>query len=227
MVTNKNLVVFDFCETLVNFQSADKFIFHILENNKTFWSIFSKRVNALFSFFKVYSIFNKINPELNLSKRIVLLGLRGISKDTINEAAESYLNDVVLLNLNTEVFNYLEQHKTNGDLLLLSSGGYHPYLELFQKKLSFNYLMCSKIEFTKNLATGFLEGNDCMHKNKVTLLKDLIRLNNLNYNQIITYTDSITDMPLLKFSNIGYVISYNSNRDWVKNEKFNEIIIKR
>jgi HAD superfamily hydrolase (TIGR01490 family) len=226
METNKNLVVFDFCETLVNFQSADKFVNFVLSDKFTLWSFISKQLNAFFSFFRIYSIFNKISPKLNLSKRVVLLGLRGVSEDKMLQAAQAYLNDIVLKNLNVEIMDCLYKHRDNGDLLLLSSGGYQPYLQLFKEKFNFNFLMCSQIEISNEFATGFIKGNDCMHENKVTLLKELIELENLKYNQIITYTDSITDKPLLNFSDIGYVISYNKKRDWVEKNKFIEIIIK-
>lgn len=226
METNRNLVVFDFCETLVNFQSADKFVFYVLSNESTTWSIISKQLNKFLSVFRIYSIFNKISPKLNLSKRVVLLGLRGISEDKLLFSSQAYLNEIILPNLNNEIMDSFYKHRDNGDLLLLSSGGYHPYLELFKEKFNFNFLLCSRIEISDKSATGFMKGDDCMHENKVTILMELIKTENLKYNQIITYTDSITDMPLLNFSDKGYVISYNKKRDWVERNKFNEIIIK-
>ena len=226
METNRNLVVFDFCETLVNFQSADKFVFFVLSNESTRWSIISKQLNKVLSVFRIYSIFNKISPKLNLSKRVVLLGLRRISEDRILFSARAYFNEVILPNLNNEIMDRFYKHRDNGDLLLLSSGGYHPYLELFKENFNFNFLMCSRIEISQKSATGLMQGDDCMHENKVTILKELIETENLTYNQIITYTDSITDMPLLNFSDKGYVISYNKKRDWVEKNNFIEIIIK-
>jgi HAD superfamily hydrolase (TIGR01490 family) len=227
MGTSKTLVVFDFCETLVDFQSADRFIQFVLKDESSFWSVFSKIINKLFYTCKIYSVFNKINPKLNLSKRIILFGLRGVSEQKISESANHYLQEVILPNLNSDIVNYLQSHKVNGDILLLSSGGYHPYLELFKGYFTFDYLMCSKIELKNKKATGFLDGTDCMYEHKLTLLNNLIHKHQIKYNKIITYTDSITDKPLLKFSDIGYVVSYNAKRDWVEKEEFKEIIVKR
>jgi HAD superfamily hydrolase (TIGR01490 family) len=221
----KDLVVFDFCETLVNFQTADRFIDFLLEGKSSIWSEFWMLVSKIITITKFNAFISKVQPKSNFFKRIYLLRIRGISEIYINLMAEQYLNEVINSNLNKMIMDKLKHHQNKGDILIISSGGYEPYLTAFKKMYGLDYLNCSNFEYRNGKATGFLNGRDCMHGVKVELLNKTIQKEKLNYNKIITYSDSYTDLPLFQFSDESFVISYGESKDWVMKNKFNEIIL--
>ena len=70
------LVIFDFCETLVNFQTTDAFIDYIIEKegySKYHWI---HKLDIFLTKNKLISLINKIAPEYNPSKRIKLYQIK-------------------------------------------------------------------------------------------------------------------------------------------------------
>ncbi|MFN4083090.1 MAG: HAD family hydrolase [Bacteroidia bacterium] len=229
MKLKNKIAIFDFCETLTNFQTADRFVNFILKDNNCNNSVWVNTLNRLIyimTLLRVFAILNIIAPRLNLSKRILLLKLRGVSKEVIHAKAIDYLEKVINPRINRNILERLREYKRNGYLVFISSGGYEPYLNLFSKQEGIDKLFCTQIEFIKGKATGFIKGKDCMFINKVTLLEEYLKANKITFEDSVVYSDSFSDLPLLKWANSAYVISYNNSRSWVVKGGFNEIIIK-
>lgn len=228
MEETKNLVVFDFCETIVNFQTADRFVDFVVEDNiKSFHRVTDFTLKFLTKI-RVIPLINLFIPKWNISKRLKLIKLKGVEEGILNSKALAYVNSIIQNGYNIEILKKLRDHKEKGDYIIISSGGFHPYLNIFSEKEGVNKLFCTQIEIRKDISTGKIKGFDCMFENKVKLLEDFIVQNKeLRFKETIVYTDSISDLPLLKWAHSSFVISYNKSQGWVKKYNFNEIILKR
>jgi len=220
------LVVFDFCDTITNFQTADGFIKFVHQSNpKGFGNRFVKLVKTLIKL-RFFVLFNKLFPKKNVIKRCNLWSLRGLKKEQLEAQAKHFFESKIATNYQESILIKLREHVQNQDIVVISSGGYDLYLKYFCQKENIPFLHCTKIAFNKNTCRGRIDGEDCMFEQKVVEIEKLISENQLSYSQKVVYSDSITDMPLFLWADEAYVVSQNKSQDWVSKTSFHEIIIK-
>ena len=117
-------------------------------------------------------------------------------------------------------------HIKKGDHVIVVSGGYDIYINYFADDYNINYVCATQIKFKNQVCTGLFKGNDCMYKQKVNAVNQYIKQKNIQYNKSIFYTDSISDIALMKWVDKGIVISKNKSQSWAKHYGFKEIIWK-
>ncbi len=218
------LVVFDFCETLVNFQTADKFVDFIIEKENYYNFRWIKTLNSIFTRTRVLAIVNKFLPELNPSKRLKLFQIRGISEKKVNQYAIDFYNDFIMPNRIMPLYDKMKEHIKNNDFVLIISGGYTPYLKIFSEKHNIQAYFGTELEKNNSILTGQFLGKDCLHGQKIVLLEKYLKEKQINFTTSVSYSDSITDLPLLKWTDEAFVISKNKSQTWAKEYGFKEII---
>ena len=223
----QNLVVFDFCETIANFQTADAFVEFVLTKKPKSWRNFY--YEKIISFLKknyIIAICYKFFPKKNIEKRLRLFALRGIKQKELLELGLNFHHEVVSKNYNQQIISLLRTHKYDNDIIVVSSGGYDTYLKYFCKSEDIKYLNCTKIRFRNNKCKGFFEGSDCMFEEKLNQINLLINKHKFTFEKKIVYSDSITDMPLYKWADEAFIVSA-IEQDWAFKNKFNQIIINK
>ena len=218
-----DLVVFDFCETLVPFQSADAFVKFVIKNiNKN--KRHRKWVQPFLNNRIVATFFNKFYPKLNFNKRIILYQLKGIQLNELELLAQKFAEQLSN-SLIGELMEKFEYHQSRGDEIIIISGGYEIYLKYFAKKFNFNAAYATKIKFKNNVCTGMFDGNDCMFEEKVRIAESYKKAMKVKPHKTIVYTDSESDIKLMKWADEGIVVS-KIPQTWAKRFNFNEIIWK-
>jgi HAD superfamily phosphoserine phosphatase-like hydrolase len=222
------LVVFDFCETIVSKQTANNFVNYILKDNTTYWSCIISVIEWFFKRFRIFYLFDILFPKFNFSKKINLLKIRGLPEVVLSIYSKKYYDEFIVNHFNNNIIEYLKFHLSEMDsIVVVVSGGYNSYLKIFCQEYNIKYLFSNTINCKNSRVTGFLKGKDCMFEEKVNCLNSFIEFNKLLINKKIVFTDSLSDLPLLKWSDINYVISYNKSQSWVSKYNFNEIINQR
>lgn len=213
------LVIFDFCETLVNFQTADCFSRFVLEKESR---NFILKTDLLLDKMKFYKFCSKFNLDSCSQKKILLTNLNGLNKEKLESYAELFLESKILPNLNEKVFEKFLNHLNANDFVIINSGGYQPYLDLFAKKYGVKKLFSTQFKYKGSIFTGEIDGIDCLGQEKVRKMKEE-GINFNNYTEIIVYSDSITDMPIFDLATTKVaIINKNTIPSWCK-KKF-EII---
>ncbi len=221
----KDLVIFDFCETLIRFQTADKFVQNLKEDKSIkknrFWIVISRLLgNRYFSIF-----FNKFFPEYNYGKRMRLLSLRRVKVSDLNRSAISY-TAYLQKHLITPLYKKMLEHISDGDHVIIISGGYKNYIQHFAKEHGIEYVCATKIKIKNNYCSGTFDGLDCMHLQKLKKVRSFIDSNNIDFNRSIFYTDSKSDLALMQWVDKGIVVSKDKSQNWAKEYGFKEIIWK-
>ncbi len=224
---NSTLVVFDFCETLVSIQTANRFIDFISENSNTGFSKVITKLELLLTSLRVFAVINLLAPKWNLSKKINLLKVRGIPLRGFESIVLKYVQEVINPKINESLIKELKWYVANDYVVCIVSGGYKHYLEVFCKEYGVNFLLANDFEVKKQKFTGFMNGKDCMFDEKVVQLEKYIDSNNLSFKKKIVYSDSPTDMPLFKWADEQFAISYNKSQKWALDNNFKEIILPR
>ncbi len=227
MVGNDKVAVFDFCETLIKFQTGDAFIDFVYDKTKSsrmFIIECLRRFVLKFRIDKLINIlFNDYWSNKSLNKRIRIFELRGFDEAVLCNLAKSYYEILLKPNVIHEVARELINKKKEGYCIGLVSGGYDVYIHYFIEDYPVDFCISSKIQFKNNKATGKLDGADCMGTIKVDALNSFLA-SAPKYS--IVYTDSISDLPLLLWASEGVVVSQNYHQEWINNYNFKEVIWK-
>ena len=150
---------------------------------------------------------------------MVLWQLKGVPYDKCDALAKAYFEEELLPNIVPPLVELLKKHIDAKDRVCILSGGYDIYIKYFAQYFGVKEIICSKIAFENDICSGKMEGLDCMRENKLSYIKPL-----MVGASIICYTDSQSDLPLLKLVNEPIVVSRIIPQQWATQQNFKQII---
>ena len=222
----KKLAVYDFCQTIVDFETGDGFIHFIMQktgNKKMKLIDTARKLLRKMRIIKLIQHFYRGRCSLN--KQLVLCQLRGLERRVINKYAEEYYQEIIKKHLINFVIKNIEQQKEKGYYIVIVSASYYPFLKLFCDDYNIDLLITNKFEYDRNgMFTGNIERDDCISKNKVRYLLEALELIDGKYEITESYGDSESDKYILNIATQGYVISKTNSKAWVKKTNFKEIV---
>lgn len=219
--TVQKIAVFDFCETLADFQTANAFVDFVRHNTKSFGIRSRNLICVLLFKSQVVKILNTITShKYSIGKLIKLWQLKGLSHDKVDELANRFYKERVEPHLIDATINRLRLLKKDGYKVGLSSGGYDVYLKYFANDYELDFVQCSVIAFKNGLCTGRIDGVDCMRKEKVNRLTCTFG----EGTNAIAFSDSKSDLPMLQWASQGVVISRGGHQQWMEKYNLQEII---
>lgn len=215
------VALFDFCETLANFQTADPFVDYVRESKQSKRMIFWERLKKLHDKSRIVGLIEYFFfRNQSLAKRLKCYQLKGLSKLYLEKMAKCYYDEVIRPNLIPKMVDELEKLKDSYKIYLVS-GGYDLYLNYFVKEFSLDGCISTKIKFEDGVCTGTFDGKDCMNFNKVKLLDHFFKV---KPNHVIAYSDSKSDLPMLRWADEGIVVIKNNRGNWNNHYNFKEIV---
>ena len=218
------VALFDFCETLTDFQTADAFVDFVRQQSG------SKRMQRMESLqevlikTKVIRVLSVLFPGRSINKRIKLFQLKGFTKEQLENYAKHYYIERIKPHFIKPVNEKLRSLQKDGYKVGLVSGGYGIYLRYFVEEFNLDFCISSNVEICNGSCTGRLDGLDCLNQNKICLLEKYFPSAPI---ESIAFSDSRSDLPLLLWVKRGVVISRDKHQNWIDNYKLEEIIWKK
>ena len=221
----QKIVIFDFCETLVDFQTADAFVDYALSHLDKPSLRYRRSVNNLLCQLRILDIAEILTHwKKSLHKRNKLWILKGIKMSDLEKIALQYYESQIKKHFIQTTLTIMKKHQERGEKIWIVSGGYDIYLKHFVKDFGVEKLISSKISSTNGICDGKMEGLDCLCENKIILLKNIIS-KEASIEIIASYSDSISDIPILNIAQNAYVVS-RKHQSWVNNYNYKEILWK-
>lgn len=222
MQNKEKIAIFDFCETIANFQTADAFVVYVRENTKSKSMYRKEYFRLLLRKTRILAILSKLIKHSSINKRLVLWQLKGFSQEILEQFAEKYYNEKIRPNFIEPVISRLEELKKDGWRIVVISGGYEIYLRYFciEFNIPLSDLIAVKIGFKDGLCNGQFDGGDRLW-DKVEQLDERFKRSSIDS---IAFSDSITDLPLLLWANKSFVVRRKDRQPWYNRFKFQEII---
>ncbi len=219
----EKIAFFDFCETLVDFQTADAFVHFI---RKRYGNKRMKRLNRVISFLcgiYILPIIEKVIPNKSINKRLVLSQLKGLTQDKIEQYAFEYYNEKIKPHEIHQLIEQLHKYQKEGYRIVLVSGGYDKYLRFFAEdnNIVTEDIISTKIDFHNGVCSGKIAGLDCMGRNKISLLEQKFVKKDISS---VSFSDSKTDLPMLLWTDDCYVVSHNKKQQWAIDNNLKEIV---
>ena len=215
------VALFDFCETLVDFQTADAFVDYVRLQTGNRRMLILDSIQRILRRLRIIGVVERITPGHSLNKRLKLLQLKGQDYHTLLSFAESYYNHCIKPHFISPIINELLSLQREGYLVGLVSGGYGIYLDFFVKDFSLDFCISTDIQFKNDVCTGKFDGIDCLNENKIILLNHKFRKKPV---ETVAYSDSESDLPLLLWVKKGVVVSHGLSQKWSVNNNLKEII---
>ena len=146
--------------------------------------------------------------------------LNGRSVVEMEKIINNFLEENLKGFIYKEAIDIIKEHKEKKREILLVSNS----LEIIVKKVSDflgikNYIG-TKLETVNNKFTGKILGNIVYGSNKINLIQEFIKNNNLKITNSWAYTDHISDSQLLKSTSNSFVV--NANRKLFKEANKNK-----
>ncbi|MBC5644794.1 HAD-IB family phosphatase [Parabacteroides segnis] len=222
MLYREKVAFFDFCETLVDFQTADAFCDYVRERTKKTKMFKIEKNIILLKKIYLLPILQKLFRKYgSIEKKLKAYELKGFNYSDLDEYAKKYYETRIKPHFIKELTNELVRLKEEGYTVGIVSGGYGIYLKYFVQDFNLDFLLSSNIKIENNICTGFLDGLDCMNERKIQYINKLFP-SKPTYS--IAFSDSLSDIPLLQYATDGVVVSRNKHQNWVDNNKFKELI---
>lgn len=213
------IVYFDFCNTLVSFETANEFVRYVISFEGT-RSRFSSLIRNLISELHLLNIINSFHRSISVNKALWLYQLKGLSVECIHNYALSFYQERIKPALISPTIDKLIWYKDNNYKVIVVSGGYDPYIYIFSKEFSIDYI-CSRFLYKNGVFEGKIIGLDCMGVEKCNLIREYLYAHNIDCNNLeqIGYSDSSSDLPMLQMCERRFVVMRNAMLvpSWVSN----------
>lgn len=216
MLDKGKIAIFDFCETIVPFQSASAFVGFVARKHASL----KQRIRwILFKVLRRIRITKKLEclSKGKISeKSLSLWVIKGLTYATLDVASRCFYEQVLQPAFIPEVIQELERRKSDGYRIVLASGGYGIYLRFFAEEFGIaeKDMLSSNLEFVNQVFSGRMTGLDCMRKNKLLLIEKLLAR---EQTYCVAYSDSESDLPLLTWVDEGFVVKKNPS--WISQNK--------
>ena len=216
------VALFDFCETIANFQTADAYVDYIREQTKNCEMLMKDNFRILLRKTKILGILEKLFPKSSINKRLVLWQLKGLEKQLLERYAEEYYINIIKPNFIVVIIEKLRELQNEGWRIVLVSAGYEIYLKYFARDFNIREedIIAVKIKFNHNICNGTFDGGDRLW-DKTEKLNSKIDKDKVFS---IAFSDSISDLPMLNWVNKGYVVRRRDKEKWSNNYNFEEIL---
>lgn len=182
-----NLALFDFDGTLTTKDSLGEFIKYVVGPKRYFFGMM--RFSPIFVAYKLKIMRNDLAKE-----RLLEQFFKGFDEDEFREIAKRYSLEEIDLILRDEIYKKFNQHKKDGDRVVIVSASMRSWLEPWAEKQNVE-LLSTELEFIDKKVTGKFKTANCHGEEKVNRIKAHLSLE--EYETIYAYGDSSGDDAML------------------------------
>lgn len=194
---SREVSIFDFCETLVNFQTHDFFVRDYLEFRKRWAKVIYWYILKTLPAKIIFKVFGK-NPK----PHIVRLLKKEARADV--EAFSKFYARSLIKHTNQNILERMKGAAKKADIFIVS-GGLEVYIEDYLEVLNLGFsvtVLSNKLEVRDGVLTGKYCDVDCMAGEKVVRLNAVCQ----KCSVMDVYSDCMSDAPLFKIAKNAFLV---------------------
>ena len=187
-----NLALFDFDGTLTRKDSLEEFIIFAVGRREYYFKLL---------FFSPIYIMYKLKIMHNSKAKEMLLSLyfSGVRESSFKEIALKFSNEKINSILREEIYEKLQEHKRNGDRVIVVSASMKCWLKPWTDKENVE-LLSTEMEFIDTRFSGHFKTPNCHGVEKLNRIKEILNLN--DYEKVYAYGDSSGDEQMLEVADV-------------------------
>lgn len=193
----RQVSIFDFCETLVTFQTHDCFVRHYLQ--------FRKRWVKVFRWYLLKTLPAKIIFKISgRSPKPYIVGLLNGEAHADVEAFSKLYAKLLIKRTNQNILELMKSAAEKADIFIVS-GGLEVYIEDYLEVLNLPFsvnVLSNKLEVRDGVLTGKYCDVDCMASEKVVRLNAACQ----KFSVMEVYSDCMSDAPLFRIAKNAFLV---------------------
>lgn len=134
--------------------------------------------------------------------------LGGVSRSDIESWTQEFLERLISSGLSNEGLMTLAEHRGQGDHLVLLSASPDCYVTELGRRLGFDEVICTTIEWQQDCISGRLAGPNLQGTQKVQIVRDIRE--RFKGSKIIAYADDASDLAMLRLVDQGVLVNGNA-----------------
>ena len=142
-----------------------------------------------------------IVPATLVRASIVKFAFAGVAEEGIGSAGEAFARDALPQLLRPEAMQRIQWHKTQGDTVVVVSGGFDFYLSHWCSQHGLA-LVCSTLESVGGVLTGRYLGAQCAGLEKCRRVREHYDV--AGFPKVYAYGDTSEDLAMLEMADEGY-----------------------
>ena len=149
-------------------------------------------------------------PRLRVKQAMMRWSMAGQSQDYMQKLAEEFATAEVSTGLRPGAIQAIDYHKTQGDTLIIASAAVDLIVAPIAKKLNIPLWVATEMNWENAKLTTNFRSPNCYGPEKLTRVKQLLATNpelKQNHTIITMYSDSYSDLDILRFSDKGVVVN--------------------
>lgn len=206
-LSETTLCFFDLDKTLIKIDSYLPFLFGwLLKHPK---KIFHVSVLPL-----LYVYYLMARKDRSFIKEAFLTAfMKGAEKNEVKQYVENFWKRFLPRHLNKKAMQKLNWHRDHGHQVYIISASFEFYISCLKNVLPVDGIFGTKAQWQNDILTGRLLGKNCKDDEKVIRLEKELGIN-LNSVCYYAYSDSDSDIPLLKNAAFAFKVNSKGITPW-------------
>ncbi len=131
--------------------------------------------------------------------------LGGVGADEVQKWTNTFLDDLIPREFRNDGLETLERHRRAGDRLVLLSASPDCYVAELGARLSFDEVICTRVEWNERRLTGKLAGPNMRGAAKIAAVVALREKHKGSV--LVAYADHASDLPILRLVDRGVLVN--------------------
>lgn len=204
----EKLAIFDIDYTLTKKETSIELYKYMLKKNKKLLKYLpSHIITGLFYGIKVYNA--------GRTKENFLRFLSGTREDELKSMVKSFYKDKLESILYEDGIKAIKDFKEKGYKIYLISASPEFYVNEFYNIKEVDKVIGTKFQMNDGKFSCKISGENCKGEEKVKRLMEELKKDNIevDFKNSYMFSDSLSDLPLLKLVGKGYLINYRKNHE--------------
>ena len=204
----EKLAIFDIDYTLTKKETSIELYKYMLKKNKKLLKYLpSHIITGLFYGIKVYNA--------GRTKENFLRFLSGTSEDELKSMVKSFYKEKLESILYEDGIKAIKDFKEKGYKIYLISASPEFYVNEFYNIKEVDKVIGTKFQMNDGKFSCKISGENCKGEEKVKRLMEELKKDNIevDFKNSYMFSDSLSDLPLLKLVGKGYLINYRKNHE--------------
>jgi phosphatidylglycerophosphatase C len=201
----KNIIIFDLDYTLTKKGTWGRFVLYTVKYKPWIW--LPLILSAGFAQWRYKAGYT---PRISVKQSMMKWSMAGHSKVKMERLADEFAKNEVLHGLRPGAIEALNYHKSSGDIIIIASAAVDLIVKPVAELLKIDYWVATNMRWINNFLSEGFESKNCYGSEKLERVKQLLE-NTLAYDRnetfIKMYTDSISDIDILRFSDEGVAVN--------------------
>lgn len=209
----KELVIFDLDKVIVDGQSQNIFLVYLFKKRLVGFYFFAK-VSCWFLLYKLALI---KNPRKIMD--YAFSALRGMSVEETEKIINNFFETTLKKFIFKEAVDIIKEHKAENREIVIVSNAADLIVKKIAHFLGVQHYIATILQTDDGKFTGKIEGKIVYGENKADEIKKFIAEHNFNLEGSHSYSDHISDLPVLEIAEVPVAVNPDKFLEKVAREK--------